>query len=96
MQKEKRMTVQTRKIQTAFRLDSALLNRAKRKAREQSISLNHLVEKAVESYVGSFQFPEVKIPERIPDWILDLSKEVRPFTKEELEADDRLAYILSK
>ena len=31
-----------------------------------------------------------------PEWIQNMKKGMRPFTKEELEADDRLAYILSK
>ncbi len=88
--------MQTRKTQTAFRFDAALLNRARRKAREQNISLNALVERAVESYVGAFQFPDVEIPETDPEWILALSRELRPFTKSELDEDDRLAGILSK
>jgi len=85
-----------RKTQTAFRFDSVLLNRARRKAREQNISLNALVERAVESYVGAFRFPDVEIPDAVPEWILALSRELRPFTKAELDEDDRLASILAK
>lgn len=85
-----------RRSQTAFRLDESLLRSARRKAREQGISLNKLVEKAVEKYVGKFEFPAIEPPTEIPEWILNMKKGIRPFTKEELEADDRLAYILSK
>lgn len=85
-----------RRTQTAFRLDEGLLMRAKRKARQQQISLNRLVEKAIENYVGEFEFPAIEPPKEIPEWIKNMSKGMRPFTKEELEADDRLAYILSK
>lgn len=88
--------LQERKTQTAFRLDSDLLMRAKRKARQQNITLTRLVEKALESYVGEFEFPAIDIPEKIPEWIENLSKGVRPVTQEELDADDRLAYIYSK
>lgn len=91
-----RIMLQERKTQTAFRIDSELLLQAKRKARQQNISLNRLVERAIEDYVGTFQFPAVMPPDVIPEHILNLSKGVRPFTKEELEQDDRLAYILSK
>lgn len=90
------MLPQERRTQTAFRLDPELLQRAKRKARQQNISLNRLVEQAIENYVGTFEFPKVKIPDEPAQWVLNLSKGVRPFTKEEIEEDDRLAYILSK
>lgn len=88
--------LQKKKTQTAFRLDPELLMRAKRKARQQNISLNRLVERAIEEYVGVFRFPAVEIPEEVPEWIKNLSKDVRPVTQEELDADDRLAYIYSK
>jgi hypothetical protein len=88
--------LQEKKTQTAFRLDPELLMRAKRKARQQNISLNRLVERAIGEYVGEFRFPAVEIPDEIPERIRDLSRDIRPFTEEELEADDRLAYILSK
>ena len=88
--------LQEKKTQTAFRLDPELLMSAKRKARQQNISLNRLVERAIGEYVGEFRFPVVEIPDEIPERIRDLSRDIRPFTEEELEADDRLAYILSK
>ena len=90
------MQSQSRKIQTAFRLDEDLLMRARRKARQQGISLNRLVEKAIENYVGEFEFPAIEPPAEIPEWIRKLSEGVRPVTQEELDADDRLAYIFSK
>lgn len=85
-----------RKTQTAFRLDTDLLMRAKRKARQQDITLTRLVEKALEAYVGEFEFPAIDVPKSIPNWVRNLSKGARAFTQEELEQDDRLAYILSK
>lgn len=85
-----------RRSQTAFRLDESLLRSAKRKAREQGISLNKLVEKAVEKYVGKFEFPAIEPPTEIPEWVKKLSEGIPPVTQEELDADDRLAYIYSK
>ena len=90
------MQPQSRKTQTAFRLDEDLLMRARRKARQQGISLNRLAEKAIENYVGEFEFPAIEPPAEIPEWIRKLSEGVRPVTQEELDADDRLAYIFSK
>ena len=85
-----------RRSQTAFRLDESLLRSARRKAREQGISLNKLVEKAIEKYVGRFEFPAIEPPTEIPEWVKKLSEGIPPVTQEELDADDRLAYIYSK
>ena len=90
------MPTQSRKTQTAFRLDDNLLMRARRKARQQGISLNRLVEKAIGNFVGEFEFPAIEPPTEIPEWVKKLSEHARPVTQEELDADDRLAYIYSK
>ena len=85
-----------RKIQTAFRLDPNLLLRAKLQAKRQEISLNRLVERAVESYLGDAGTPSRAAVEPIPDWVVELSDGARAFSQQELEADDRLAYLLAK
>ena len=63
-----------RKIQTAFRLDPNLLLRAKRQARRQEISLNRLVERAVETYLGEVGAPSRAAVEQIPEWAYLLAK----------------------
>lgn len=93
---EKQLMLRERKIQTAFRLDPNLLLRAKRQARRQEISLNRLVERAVESYLGDAGTPSRAAVEPIPDWVVELSDGARAFSQQELEADDRLAYLLAK
>ena len=85
-----------RKIQTAFRLDPNLLLRAKLQAKRQEISLNRLVERAVESYLGDAGTPSRAAVEPIPVWVVELSDGARAFSQQELEADDRLAYLLAK
>jgi len=84
------------RIQTAFRLDENLLRRAKLRAKRENRSLNSLVEEALERMVPEeFVWPKVVIPTEISPEILALQLP-RSFTQEEIEADDKLAYILGK
>ena len=91
------MYAPTRRVQTAFRLDAKLLARLKLKARGQGKSLNALVEDTLMQVAPPEpDFPHIDDDMEISPKILALRKDFRPFTAEELAADDRLAYILSK
>jgi hypothetical protein len=91
-------TATPRKIQTAFRLDANLVSRLKLKAKREKKSLNHLVEEHLEKIApdeDGLVWPRIKFPiEPNPKW-KDLTMDIH-ITKEDLEKDDRLAYILSK
>ena len=91
------MSAQTRRVQTAFRLDAKLVARLKLKAHGQGKSLNALVEDSLMKVAPPEpEFPHIDADMEISPRILSLSKDFRPFTPEEIAADDRLAYILSK
>ena len=90
------MQTVSRKVQTAFRLDEGLLRRAKLRAKREKRSLNSMVEEALEKMCpAELEWPKVKIPKEISPEIRALAFP-RAFTKEEIEEDERLAYILSK
>ena len=86
------------KIQTAFRLDNQLINRLKRKARMQGVSLNTLVENELNRLAP----PEPEFP--IIDGAIELTEEVialGSYIKEIPERavllnDERAQYILNK
>ena len=95
----------TRTIQTAFRFSPKLVERMKRRARLEKKSVNAFVEEAVEKALGSVDDPymqlaaelkEIKVPQDISPEVKALSSFKLEFTAEELDADDRLAYILGK
>ncbi|MBR1575720.1 MAG: toxin-antitoxin system HicB family antitoxin [Bacteroidales bacterium] len=90
------MRTATRRVQTAFRLDENLVNRLKIKARSQDRSLNALVEEALMQLAPAEpEFPVIDDEMEISPELLALQLP-RSFTPEEIAADDRLAYILSK
>ena len=94
--RKKTMQTTERKVQTAFRLNESLLRRMKLRARREGRSLNSMVEEALERMVpAELEWPKVDIPKEISPEILAL-RFPRAFTPEEIAADDRLAYILSK
>ena len=89
------MRTAERKVQTAFRLSPSLISRLKRQAEREHKSLNAFVETTLEKSV-EIEWP--KLPKDFPvsKEILNLRcgiKWVEP-TKEELEADPKLARIL--
>lgn len=89
------MQTGTRKIQTAFRLNEELVGRLKLLARREKKSLNRLVEEQLERLAPAEpQWPEVKFPIKrdkfFENWQLP------PIPPEDIEADERLVYILSK
>ena len=98
----------TRSVQTAFRLRPELMERIKNDARRQKRSVNNLVEEILENtYARMEQDREQRLREECAqiDWdnikihegIEKLSKDFHiSFSQEEIEKDERLAYILSK
>ena len=89
------MRVAERKVQTAFRLSPSLISRLKRQAERENKSLNALVETTLERSVEP-EWPKLPKDMKISPEILALQcsvKWVEP-TKEELEADPRMAHIL--
>lgn len=89
------MQTGTRKIQTAFRLDEGLVGRLKLLARREKKSLNRLVEEQLERLAPAEpQWPKIKFPIKrdkfFENWQLP------PIPPEDIETDERLAYILSK
>ena len=82
--------------QTAFRLDKELLYYLTLKAKSQGKTLNAFVEDTLRREVQDIfdGWPKIKGPivvsEEVKSW------RIRPFTPEEIAADERLAYILSK
>ena len=85
------------KRQRAFRLDKELLFFLKRRAQKQNKTLNAFVEEILRREVETDM--EIR---PIIDGPIEISEEVKKwqckieFTPEEIAADDRLAYILSK
>ena len=90
------MQTTTRKVQTAFRLDTGLLNRMKRKARARGQSLNNYVESVLmkESPMEP-ELPRISFPLEKSELTqaLHLAGGLN-FTEEELATDDRLRHIL--
>jgi len=96
----------TRTVQTAFRFTPELIQRMKNRARIQGQSLNAYVEGLVKKDLGESndryealynELAKIKLPETISPEIEELFGKYKvEFTPEELEADERLAYLLSK
>lgn len=82
--------------QTAFRLDRELLYHLNRKAKSQGKSLNAFVEDVLRNEVkAEMTWPKIKGPIIISETVKRMSLGIT-FTPEEIAADERLAYILSK
>ena len=90
------MQTTSRKVQTAFRLDEALLRRAKLRAKRENRSLTNLMEEALERMVpAELEWPKIKGPIEISPETLALRLPGNiTFTDEEIAADDRLAHAL--
>lgn len=86
-----------RKIQTAFRLEESLLNRLKKKASRQNKSLNSYVEALLKADVRDEpEYPKVTFPIPHSTRVSRMIDILPVFTDEELERDEKLAYILGK
>ena len=90
------MQTGTRKIQTAFRLDEELVGRLKLLARREKKSLNRIVEEQLERLAPAEpQWPKIIFPVEIRPEIKALMLPHTP-TKEEMEHDERLNFILNR
>lgn len=83
------------RVQTVIRLRPEVMERVKYRAKSQNISVNAFVEN---SLVEATKVPIPKLPKdfKIDPLVESLSGIFPPTTKEMLESDDRLAYILGK
>ena len=83
------------RIQTVIRLPEELLLKAKYKARQDNLSFNAYVEHVLEMAVRPV-IPKLPKDFKISPSVEALSGIIPAPTKEELETDDRLAYIWNK
>ena len=86
----------TTRVQTAFRFEPDLLERMKREAKRRNVSLNKLVEDAMEQALRP-NLPDFLSETPISDEIRQLHclELIRP-TEEEFAADPRLEYLWKK
>ena len=87
----------TTRIQTAFRFTPELLARIRRAARRENLSVNQFVERTLDK-ATELVFPKLPQDFKVDDDILAFAGKIHlgPFTKEELDADPRLAYLVEK
>lgn len=85
----------TTRVQTVIRLRPEVMERVKYRARSQSISVNAFIENAL---AEATKVPMPKLPKnfKISPLVESLSGIIPAPTKEMLESDDRLAYLLGK
>ena len=83
------------KVQTGLRLDPELYNRLKIKAKQQKRSFNSYVETLLEASTG-VDFPTLGKGFKVSDEIIAIGNTLPHYSEEEIAADDRLAYLLSK
>ena len=87
----------TTRVQTAFRFTPELLTRIRRAARKENLSVNQYVERTLDKATEPV-FPKLPQDFKIDDDILAFAGKIhmKPFTKEELDADPKLAYLVEK
>ena len=83
------------KVQTGLRLGPDLYNRLKMKAKQQKRSFNSYVETLLETSAG-VDYPTLSKGFKVSDEILSLGSTLPHYSEEEIAADERLAYLLSK
>lgn len=82
------------RVQTGLRFRSALIEKAKMKAKRQNKSFNRYVEDLIEKDVAD-EFPHLNREDFLKDnKFLEFGKLLPEFTKEQIEADPKLAHIL--
>lgn len=96
----------TKSVQTAFRFSPDLLQRMKNRARLRGQSLNSYVETLVKKDLGTKEeryealyreLAEIELPKEISPEVNEfMDKHKVEFSKEEIEKDERLAYLLSR
>lgn len=98
--------METRSVQTAFRFRPEMLMRMKKKARNQGVSLNAYVENLVQKDLDEKEDKYEKLIKELkgiklnPNALDDLNSRIKALnihiSQEEIDADERMAYILSK
>ena len=89
------MRTSSARIQTAFRLDPDLLERLRRQAKLEHRTLNSYVELLLLKAVQP-ELPKVEVGYQISEETKRMCGFIPPITKEQLQNDERLAYILGK
>ena len=91
------MATSTTRVQTAFRFTPELLARIRRAARKENLSVNQYVERTLDK-ATELVFPKLPQDLKIDDDIMAFAGKIhlKPFTKEELDADPKLAYLVEK
>ena len=89
------MRVIETKVQTGIRLNPELYNRLKIRAKKENKSFNRFVEGILESAAG-LDYPKLEPSVTISEETLALGETLPHYTPDELSADERLAYLLSK
>ncbi|MBR4775527.1 MAG: toxin-antitoxin system HicB family antitoxin [Bacteroidales bacterium] len=85
--------METARVSTIIRLRPELLDRAKRRAKQSHLSLNAFVERTLERTCEP-EWPVFPPDFKVSDEILSFAiKDFKYPTREELEADPRLAHI---
>lgn len=86
--------METTRIQTGLRFRPALIEKLKIKAKRSNKSFNRYVEDLLEKDVAD-EFPHLNREDFIKDNVfLSFGKLIPEFTKEQIEADPKLAHIL--
>lgn len=84
------------RIQTVIRLRPEVMARVKRKARQEGRSFNSYVESVLEKSTG-IEWPTIPKDFKVSEEILSMSRfHLEKPSKEELEADPKLAYLWEK
>jgi hypothetical protein len=85
------------RTQTVIRLPEELYARVKRKARQEHRSFNSYVEEVLDK-ATELKFPKLGPDSQISEIISSMSGSVphHTFTKEELDEDPKLAYLVEK
>ena len=91
------MNTSTAKVQTAIRLSPELMERVKRHANREHRSFNSFVESVLDRATEPV-FPKIGPDFRISDEIRAFQGSITlpEFTKEQLDADPKLAYLVEK
>lgn len=83
----------------SIRIERSSINGLKRMADSAGIGLDTLagriLKNALRASSRPLEFPKVTLPDRLPDDLMELCGCVS-FTEEQIEQDDKLAYILSR
>jgi len=83
------------KIMTAFRFEPWLYNRLKQRAKENGQTMNGYIENLLKADMA-LQFPHFDTPIIVSKQVSTLGNVLPNFTKDELESDEKLSYLLSK